>query len=165
MFVLSFKASSVKVIGIICLCLIAAVMLISFLPQTGAYLNVNKLDISKTLSDINVKKEQGRLDYFSALGYSVDKENSVQTSEKIPEVFDSVTEKYNELQRVQGFDLKRLGGKNVTGYTYNVSALPDGSDVSGLGYLATLIVYKNKVVAADLCCPERDVYYPLVALS
>ena len=165
MFVLSFKASSIRLIGIIGLCLIAAITVISFLPGTGAYLNVNKLDISKTLSDIDVKKEQGRLDYFSALGYSVDKENSVETSEKIPEVFDAVTEKYNELQRVQGFDLKRLGGKNVKGYTYNVTSLPDGSNVSGRGYLATLIVYKNKVVAADICCPESEVYYPLVSLS
>ena len=165
MFVLSFKASSVKIIGIICLCLVAAIALISFLPQTGAYLNVNKLDISKTLSKIDVKKEQGRLDYFTALGYSVDDENTVKTTEKIPEVFDAVTEKYNDLQRAQGFDLKRLGGKNVTGYTYRVSSLPDGSDVSDRGYLATLVVYKNRVVAADLCCPERQAYYPLVALS
>ncbi|MBQ8759731.1 MAG: DUF4830 domain-containing protein, partial [Clostridia bacterium] len=148
-----------------CVCLVAVVAVISLLPQTGAYLNVNKLDISKTLSSIDVKKEDGRQEYLSTLGYTATEEPVSKTSEKIPEVFDATTEKYNELQRVQGFDLERYGGKKVTGYTYEISSLPDGTKLSDDKYLATLIVYKNKVVAADLCCPGRQEYYPLVRVS
>lgn len=165
MFVFSFKASSVKIIGLVCLCLVAALAIISLLPQTGAYLNVNKLDISKTLSSIDVKKEDGRQEYLSALGFSVSGENVSETTEKIPDVFDATTEKYNELQRMQGFDLERFGGKKVTGYTYEVTSLPDGTKLSDDKYLATLIVHKNKVIAADLCCVARQEYYPLVRVS
>lgn len=162
MFVFSLRASKLKFIGIICLCLIAAAGVISILPDTGAYLNVNKIEISKDLSKIDVKKEQGRQEYFSTLGYSVGSAAVSETSEKLPEVFDAVTEKYNSLQKLQGFDLERLCGKKVTGYTYEITSLPDGESISDGRYLATIIVHKNRVVAADVCCPEKGEYYPLV---
>ncbi len=162
MFVFSFKASSVRLICIICVCIIAAVGVISFLPSRGAYLNVNKIETSKELSAIDVKKESGRIEYLSALGYEVSDSGVEKITEKIPEVFDASYESYNDLQRSQGFDLKRLCGKKVTGYTYELSSLPDGKDTGGTKYLATIIVYKNKVVAADVCCPENGSIYPLI---
>ena len=165
MFVFSFKASKVKLIGIICICVIAAVLLISLLPAAGSSRNVNKLDESQELEQINVKNEKGRVRYFESLGYGVLEESVSSTSEKLPKDFDAVMEKYNDLQRAQGFDLEKYKGKNVTGYTYKVSSLPDGTKLGGNTYYATLIVYKNKVVAADLCCPDNGKYYPLVPLS
>ncbi len=165
MFVYSFKASSVKIIGFLCLCLVAAAAVISLMPGAGAYLNVNKIEISKTLSSIDVKSEEGRKEYLSTLGYEVEGEPASTSGERIPKVFDSVMEKYNSLQRSQGFDLERYTGKKVSGYTYEVTSLPDGTKLSDDRYLATLVVFKNKVVAADLCCPGRDEYYPLVRVS
>lgn len=165
MFVFSFKASSFKIIGIVCVCIIAAVAVISFLPEAGSALNVNKLDISKELSKIDVNNDSGRAEYLSTLGYGVEKKPVSETRETLPKVFDAVTERYNELQRAQGFDLTKYSGKNVTGYTYKVSSFPDGTKTGDDEYLATIIVYRNKVIAADLCCMENEKYYPLVQLA
>lgn len=162
MFVFSFKASSVKLICVICVCVIAAVGVIAFLPSKGAYLNVNKIETPKELSSIDVRGEEGRLEYLSALGYAVSQSASEKTTEKIPEVFDASLESYNELQRSQGFDLKRFCGKKVTGYTYELTSLPDGRDMGSSKHLATIVVYKNKVVAADVCCPDNGSIYPLI---
>ena len=144
--------------------MIAVAVVLSVLPDTGYSLNVNKLDISEDLEKINVGNDSGRIEYLLSLGYNVKNTEAVTTKEKLPKIFDAVTEKYNNLQRVQGFDLKKYAGKKLEGYTYEVSSLPDGTKLGDSTYLATLIVYKNKVVGADLCCPENAKYYPLMKL-
>ena len=113
MFVFSFKASRLVLVSLVCICIIVAVGIISFLPNAGASLNVNKLDVSKELSEINVKKPSGRLEYLSALGYEVESTPVESTNEKLPKVFDAVTEKYNKLQLMQGFDLQKYAGKTL----------------------------------------------------
>lgn len=165
MFVFSFKASKVKLFCAVAVCAVIIGALLTFLPNVGSSLNVNKINASDDLNKIDVKSEKGRMEYLLALGYSVKKESVSEASEKLPKVFDAVTEKYNSLQRAQGFDLTKYSGKTLKGYTYEVTALPDSTKLANDKYLATLIVYKNKVVGADLCCPERGKYYPLISLS
>ena len=162
MFVYSFKASSVKIIGLICVCLLAAVAVISLMPDAGSALNVNKFDFSKELSKIDVKSEAGRIEYLSFLGYDVESDTEECESETLPKAFDEVTEKYNKLQRSQGFDLTKYRGKKVAGYTYEVSC-PDASyGTDEDRYLATLLIYKNKVIGADLCNVSKGLVKPLV---
>ena len=165
MFVFSFKASSVKIISIICVCVLAVVAVITLLPDSGSALNVNKFDFSKQLAKINVKKQEGRIEYLSTLGYSVKEDEVSRSNEKLPSEFDEVMQKYNYLQKTQGFDLERYSGKKVTGYTYEVTSLPDNTKIGDNTWYATLIVHKNKVVGADLCCPQTGEYSPLVRMS
>ena len=162
MFVYSFKASSLKLWGIICVCVVAAALVISLMPGVGSSLNVNKLEGMKELSKINVSKVSGRIEFLERLGFSVDKDSVTETSERLPEKMDAVTEKYNALQRMQGLDLSGYCGKKLKGYTYEVVSLPDNTKTGGNRYLATVIVYKNKVVGADLCCKETGEVLPLI---
>ena len=164
MFVFSFKASTAKLIAMLCICVAALAAVIMVLPEAGSSLNVNKSELSGRLSEINVKSEKGRLSFLSTLGYSVDETAVEKTSERLPEVFDAVTEKYNELQRMQGFDLTRFRGKKLESYTYRVLSLPGKTDVSETNCLATLIVHKGKVVASDICYPDEGGVAPLVVL-
>ncbi len=162
MFVFSFKASSFKIICVLCACVIAVSVAVTLMPDVGSSLNVNKIEAVKELEKISVKNDKGRIEYLSALGYGVEKEPVSTSSEMLPKVFDAVMERYNDLQRLQGFDLSKCSGKKVTGYTYKVITFPDGTSPSDGAYYATLICYKNKVVAADLCCVEKGLYSPLV---
>lgn len=161
-FVYSFRASSFRLVCTLCACLIVAAAVIAFMPDTGSALNVNKILETKELSKIDVKNESGRMAYLTALGFEVKEEPVSKAQETVPKVFDAVTERYNGLQRLQGFDLAKYAGKKVTGYTYRITALPDGTKIGENPYYATLVVYKNKVVAADICCPSRGEYTPLV---
>lgn len=165
MFVFSFKASKIKLIGIVFICIALAALIIAFLPDAGSSMNVNKIDSSERLLKIDAGKEKGRMEYFAELGYSVKKDPVSKTSEKLAKKFDAVMERYNDLQRSQGYDLEKYKGKSVTGYTYEVLSLPDKTRMGDEKYFATIIVHNDKVVAADLCCPETNEYYPLVRLT
>ena len=164
MFVYSFKASSLKAILAVSLCVLAVAAAIILLPEAGSSLNVNKIEGMKELSRINAGREKGRLEYFEALGYKVNEKAVSSNSEKLPKTLDAVTEKYNELQRSQGFDLSSYCGKKLDSYTYEVIAFPDGELADKTKCLATLIVYKGKVVGADLSFPEAEGVSGLVEL-
>lgn len=165
MFVFSFKASNFRIICVLAACVAAVAVSIALLPNAGYSLNVNKIEGMSDLNKINVKNAEGRIEYLETLGYDVKPEPVSSTEEKLPKVFDAVTEKYNDLQRLQGFDLTKYAGKKLAGYTYEISSFPDQTNFGDRQYLATLIVYKNKVVAADVCCPESGAYAPLVRVS
>ena len=86
-----------------------------------------------------VSSNEERLTYLKACGYAADPE-PIQTQEvSIPKEFNEVFTRYNELQQSQGFDLSDYAGK------------PDGEGVH-----ATLIVYQDRVIAADLSCTEGE---------
>lgn len=161
-FVYSFKASSVKMIGIVALCVLLAAAVIVLMPEAGSALNVNKFDSSVALSKIEANTEQGRLEYLSSLGFEVQKNNPMSETSVVPKAFDKTYESYNNLQRSQGFDLTKYSGKKVKSYTYKVSSLPDGTKLADDEYLATLIIYKDKVIGADLCCKQKGEVFPLV---
>ncbi len=162
MFVVSLKASKIKAFCILFVCIFAFAAVISLLPDAGAYLNVNKIEGARELSKINVKTKEGRAEYFEALGYGVDKKEVSEKSEALPESFDAVLSKYNDLQRAQGYDLLKYCGKSLKSYTYTVTSFPDDTKVEKGDYLATIICYKNKVVAADLFCVSTGEAMPLV---
>ena len=162
MFVYSFKASTFKLLCVLCAVAVIAAAVIVFMPTPGSMMNVNKIDIQKELSKINVKKENGRMEYLSVLGFAVEGESESKAEEKLPKVFDAVLENYNKIQKLQGFDLEKYKGKKIKGYTYKVNSLPDGIKMGDMDYYATILVYKNKVVGADLCCPESGEYGVLV---
>ena len=164
MFVYSFKASSIKLLGIICICVVAAVLVISLLPMSGSSLNVNKIEGMHELSKINAGSGSGRIKYFERLGFTVDKTLVEEQEERLPEKMDAVTEKYNSLQRMQGLDISRYCGKKLKGYTYEITSFPNNTKPGNGRYLATLIVYKNKVVAADICCRETGDVFPLITV-
>ena len=163
-FVYSFKASRVKAFFTLCLCVAAVVAAIILLPDAGSSLNVNKIEGMKKLGNINADKAKGRLEYFSALGYKVEEEPVSKDSEKLPETLDAVTEKYNGLQRGQGFDLTRYCGKKLESYTYEVVSFPDGKSADEGTCFATLIVYKGKVVGADVTFPKTGRVSPLIEM-
>ena len=154
MFVFSFKASSVKIMCLLCACLIIGAAVIALMPNAGYAVNVNKLQVQDTLEKINVKDNKGRLKYFDALGFEVEEKPCIQKEENVPQVFDAAMENYNGIQKMQGFDLTGYKGKKVKSYTYRVKSLPDGTRFGDNELLATLVVYKKKVIAADLCCEE-----------
>ena len=64
----------------------------------------------------------------------------------VPQKFDSVYEKYNDVQRAQGLNLKRYAGKRLTRYTYKIN---NYGETSG-DVFANILIYKDNVVAGDV---------------
>lgn len=60
----------------------------------------------------------------------------------IPDEFDEVYNKYNELQKQQGYDLSRYKGKECKKVRYRIA----GTD----NMVADVIICKNKVIGGDI---------------
>ena len=141
MFICSVRASTLRfatVAAVSVALLIALLALgnvgIAATAQTGA--------VSYSGIDTNEK----RIQFLESFGHRVKEEVVSEESFTVPETFDRVLSGYNEIQKAQGLDLSRYRKKKVTRYIYEVENY-DGYD--GTVY-ATLIVYRGRVIAADL---------------
>ena len=98
-----------------------------------------------------VRTDQDRLNFIRSFGWEV--EESYSHSEvTIPKEFDQVYESYNQMQIEQGFDLRQIAGRVAELYTYNVLNHPSGEE----GVVLNLLMYKDKVVGADVMSPRLD---------
>ena len=167
MFIYSMRASTIKFFGIVCVALAALVALIAFVPayasgnmgttsnntpQNGVQVGVNEGETTKTVS---IKYEKVRsvddaAGFLSQFGWVVDAGSAETVTVTIPAEFDKVFAGYNELQKTQGLDLSKYKKKNAQRYTYEITNY-DGYD--GVVY-ANIIVYRNKVIAGDVCSAD-----------
>ncbi len=103
---------------------------------------------SETAAKINatVKSNTQRVKYLESLGWQVETEPVEEQTVTIPRDFSEVYEDYNALQKSQGFDLKKYAGLEAVRYTYEVKNHPTATG----RVVADMIVYRNKVIAADI---------------
>lgn len=93
-----------------------------------------------------LKTNEERVAYLQSFGWQVEQTPLAETEVRIPDTFDAAYQSYNELQLSQGLDLTDCQGKNAMLYSYQVTNYPtEQTDVT-----ANLVLYKNKVVAADI---------------
>ncbi len=149
MFIYSLKASTIKFFAVVCVALATLITLIAFIPVVGTADGVGaaaeaKIDFS------GIKTNDDRIKFLSQFGWQVMPEAVESVEVEIPEEFDKVFTAYNELQKRQGLDLTKFKGKNAQRYTYKITNY-DGYD--GTVY-ANIIVYRNKVIAGDVCSAD-----------
>lgn len=160
MFIYSFKASSIKFVGVICVALAALIALIAFVPayaggsseQSGLTVDAPEAGGSTTVSYRydKVKTADDAAGFLGQFGWVVDA-GSVETREvTIPAEFDKIFAGYNELQKSQGLDLSKYKKKTVTRYTF---AVTNYGGYEGTVY-ANVLVYRNRVIGGDICSAD-----------
>ncbi len=102
------------------------------------------------LEEKKLKTNDDRVALLEGYGWTVDKEPLEFMEVRIPEEFDGVYNDYNEIQKKQGLDLTSYCGKRAIKYTYNVTNHPSKEE----GVVANLIIYRNKLIAGDVCSPK-----------
>ena len=95
----------------------------------------------ETISPKGIRTNEDRLAYLEAHGWLL-----------IPKEMGSEYDDYLALQSSQGFDLAKYAGKTVKRYTYQILNYPTGEQ----GVQASLLMYKNTVVAADVLSPALN---------
>ena len=68
-------------------------------------------------------------------------------SVQIPQVFDEVYLRYNQLQLDQGFDLRPYAGKKEERYQYEITNYPNFTDE----IRANLLVFEGEIIGGDVC--------------
>ena len=148
MFIYSVRASTLKFFSVIAISLAVLFTLMIFVEPLET---VSAQEESvETISYSKVKTEEDRKNFLSQFGWQTSGDATEIVEFVIPAEFDRIMLGYNEIQKSQGLDLGRYAKKKVTRYTYEISNY-DGYE--GKVY-ANVIVYKNKVIAADICSAD-----------
>ena len=93
-----------------------------------------------------VTNNDARVGFLKNFGWEVTNSPTESSQVRIPENTSEVFERYNELQKSQGYDLSRYAGKNVMRYVYKVNNYPNATEP----VYATVLVYKNQVIGGDI---------------
>jgi hypothetical protein len=138
MFVMTAKVDKKK-IAIILTCIIAAVALLIMLIGGGK-------DQSAATGVISVANNDDRVNFLSGFGWEVTN-SPVQTGQvRIPEKTNEVFERYNMLQKSQGYDLSAYEGQTVMRYVYQINNYPGATEP----VYATVLISKNQVIGGDI---------------
>lgn len=151
MFIYSLKCHNLKKKLIIGVALVAVV-------AGGITIGMHKseptgLEVSENVKvELKVPDNTSRLTFLKAYGWELNTEPAEVVDVAIPKEFGDVYQNYNEIQKLQGFDLTKFQGKQVKRYTYVVMNYPGESE----NIRANLLVYKEKVIGGDVCSLEAE---------
>ena len=95
---------------------------------------------------VDLSSNSARVQYLKGLGWEVNASPVESGQVRIPTQITEVYDRYNDLQKMQGFDLTRFAGKTVMRYVYKVTNYPNAT----APVYATLLVYKNQVIGGDI---------------
>ena len=101
---------------------------------------------AETTAATPVTNNDARVKFLENFGWDVASSPVESGQVRIPEQMSEVFDRYNKLQKQQGYDLSTYAGKNVMRYVYKVENFPDATDP----VYATVLVYKNQVIGGDL---------------
>ena len=87
-----------------------------------------------------------RVQFLTDLGWEVTPSPTETAEVKIPKSSDEVFDRYNALQKSQGYDLGKYAGKTVMRYVYQINNFPDAKEP----VYATLLVYKDRIIGGDI---------------
>ena len=138
MFVMTAKVDKKK-IAIILACIVAVVALLIMLIGGGN-------DQPASTGAISVANNDDRVNFLSGFGWEVTN-SPVETSQvRIPEQTSEVFERYNALQKSQGYDLSAYEGQTVMRYVYQINNYPGATEP----VYATILISKNQVIGGDV---------------
>lgn len=93
-----------------------------------------------------VSGNDGRVQFLKSFGWDVSTSPTESGQVRIPKETSDVFDRYNILQKGQGYDLSAYAGKNVMRYVYRINNYPNATQP----VYATLLVHKEQVIGGDI---------------
>ena len=103
-------------------------------------------DGSAPTASTNAPSNDARVAFLESFGWDVTTSPVESGQVKIPKESSEVFDRYNSLQKSQGYDLSAYAGKTVMRYVYRINNYPGATDP----VYATLLVYKNQIIGGDV---------------
>ncbi|GHU54771.1 hypothetical protein FACS1894132_09900 [Clostridia bacterium] len=108
----------------------------------------NKANIDTNLYNKNFN----RISYINLQGWNIDENAYSEQDIIIPEKFNEIYKKYNNIQQKQGWDLSDYKGKSVTEYVYKIKNYNNGED----NVYARVLVISNRIIGGDIFKMEQN---------
>ena len=93
-----------------------------------------------------VSGNDARVAFLKNFGWDVSTSPTESGQVRIPQASTDVFDRYNALQKSQGYDLSQYAGKTVMRYVYKINNYPGATDP----VYATVLVYKNQIIGGDV---------------
>ena len=93
-----------------------------------------------------MSSNDARVKFLTDFGWEVAASPTESSQVKIPEKITEVFDRYNALQKSQGYDLSQYAGKSVMRYVYKIKNYPGATDP----VYATLLIYKDQIIGGDV---------------
>ena len=93
-----------------------------------------------------VSSNDARVQFLKNFGWDVTTSPVESGQVKIPEQSSQVFDRYNALQKSQGYDLTEYAGQKVMRYVYKINNFPGATEP----VYATVLVYKNRIIGGDV---------------
>ncbi len=94
----------------------------------------------------NVSNNDARVEFLKGFGWDVTTSPVESSQVRIPEKSSEVFDRYNAMQKQQGYDLSQYAGKTVMRYVYKINNYPGAIEP----VYATLLIYKNQIIGGDV---------------
>ncbi|MBS5164543.1 MAG: DUF4830 domain-containing protein [Butyricicoccus sp.] len=107
---------------------------------------------AETSISCKLEGNEDRVSFLRSYGWEVEESPAAEQEVRIPDTFDAAYESYNALQKTQGLDLTKYQGRKCKLYVYRVHNDPSGEQ----GVTANLVLYRNRLIAADICSEHAD---------
>ena len=95
---------------------------------------------------VSVVGNDDRVRFLNGFGWEVTTSPTESSQVRIPEKPSEVFDRYNDLQKSQGYDLSRYAGQTVMRYVYKVNNYPGATEP----VYATVLISKNQVIGGDV---------------
>ncbi len=100
----------------------------------------------ESVSTSAVASNDDRVSFLSSFGWEVTNSPVESTQVRIPKDSSEVFDRYNTLQKAQGYDLSDYAGTTVMRYVYQINNYPGATEP----VYATLLISKNQVIGGDV---------------
>lgn len=124
---------------------IAVILAVVIVAIAGLVLLLGGGDSEPTVST-GVSNNDQRVAFLKSFGWEVTTSPVESSQVRIPEKSSDVYDRYNELQKSQGYDLTEYAGKTVMRYVYKINNYPGATEP----VYATLLIYKDQVIGGDI---------------
>ena len=99
-----------------------------------------------TGADMTVSSNDDRIRFLASFGWEVVTSPAETSQVRIPAESSEVFDRYNSLQKSQGYDLTAHAGETVMRYVYKINNYPGATEP----VYATVLVYKNQIIGGDV---------------
>lgn len=99
-----------------------------------------------TQTSAPISANDSRVRFLESFGWEVVPSPKESNRVLIPSAGGEAFDRYNALQKDQGYDLAEYAGKKVMRYVYQVRNHPEAQE----GVYATVLMYKDKVIGGDI---------------
>ena len=103
-------------------------------------------DTAPAPTALQADSNDGRVQFLKDLGWDVSTSPTESGQVKIPTGSSEVFDRYNLLQKSQGYDLSTYAGKTVMRYVYKINNYPGAS----APVYATVLVHNDQIIGGDI---------------